>query len=1342
MSDSDLNSRSNSKKKKQLNKQKKSKKSIINKKNIKKNSQIEPDDIYEISNLINRFNLLFLEDKAKLTEKKLIEFTKSYLFYISDDSNDNSLNYKTFIVFILKLCGLEIDIENKDEAKKFLNIQSSSCTDQDIINNLVVNCKLRTMKFKLNSLSFSLNSIADVIYNSFEIIREKEFEKFKNFIIVMLKLSSNRYRKLRYVSCIILSRIFELLYNEISKTKKIVKEKSKLEEKSQNSISKGTLTLLKNKIEILNEIIILLKEKFIIKKISDISKDIRLMIADTLFKVSKKHFVLLFQDYKLIKFFPYFLNDPSSNIKLKYLSLLLEELSELCRDENEEEKNKEDNNDENEENNIFESQKLINKNIKNIDEDEESLKIIVKILSITRDAILSICIKEEKILARTGIKIIELLSYQKILEPKTVHQLLPHLFNPENGIRTLVSRIVVSYILNFENENDDDEKHINSIKDVRYLVEFNYKLSDNENQMVEIIVDDLFNCLNIFKDFQIFFDFIEQELNSSNCQLNFIYNALLIIKYSINKIQMKIDNSMINLININDDFINLFVKKITLFLKKFRVPIFENAIQNNQIKILNVCLELFDNLKIYKANNTFNFSFDSIKEIIKELISSFFINTSTFGEIEINNKDENDMFNMSYNNEIPLFEKLCNNILNAILSILNNKELIEFFEYCQNNLIEEFVYGNNEDKESLKSKFISIIKKEIIQSKIYTKLKIANINLSECIDLLNPNLNINFYILFTQFNYMLIHFPKIFNEEINLTEFTSVIIKILSLNLNLLPSNNKIFFNFKFNKLLLTLIETLHIHLFSKEEEIISLNTSKDKNEENNSLIDYCNLRNDIYNLFFSILQMDYKEENLLYNNNILILKTKTIGIFLDSLIFVCSENIINENLKFKVTPEIENLLTEFISNNFIKFFLDYNKYLKNNNEVENLSNDWTQDNPKKERKSMSYTNNSIFNNECTIKTYCLKIIVEKFSRLLLLNFSIFKYVDLSCLYFETFFLIQHMHSIESISNYTLETIMEKEIQHYINLKNNNPNNKNYITIIIFFLTKITMKIFNEKSLLFTNEQINLLYEDKIEMIGRFLNIYSKILKRLKNKYKEHNVFDKDKLFYSNFILNGMSFALENKIPNKIDSKITDIENVYFLEFIKMFLKINIFFDDEDIKKCIIAYLRMSKNIELTDGINMKHIKYMEKFKNYLLNKGKVVLAYNKEENDNENDNENKENENNDEEQNENEDIEINDNKDSKTKKENKTEDLNELEGDDDLNDNLEKDEKQYEIFKNNEDDEINTSLKKKKEKKQNKKKSKNNKKRNYNEVIKEEDENNEDKINIKKKMKNNELLN
>ena len=96
----------------------------------------------------------------------------------------------------------------------------------------------------------------------------------------MLKLSTNRYRKLSYISCIIFSKIFDKLYNEKA----------------------------------------------------------------FCFSFSRFH--------KLIKFFPYFLNEPCSNIKLKYLSLLLEELIVLCGDENEKEKNKEDNNDGNEEYNI------------------------------------------------------------------------------------------------------------------------------------------------------------------------------------------------------------------------------------------------------------------------------------------------------------------------------------------------------------------------------------------------------------------------------------------------------------------------------------------------------------------------------------------------------------------------------------------------------------------------------------------------------------------------------------------------------------------------------------------------------------------------------------------------------------------------------------------------------------------------------------------------------------------------------------------------------------------------------------------------------------------------------
>ena len=95
---------------------------------------------------------------------------------------------------------------------------------------------------------------------------------------------------------------------------------------------------------------------------------------------------------------------------------------------------------------------------------------------------------------------------------------------------------------------------------------------------------------------------------------------------------------------------------------------------------------------------------------------------------------------------------------------------------------------------------------------------------------------------------------------------------------------------------------------------------------------------------------------------------------------------------------------------------------------------------------------------------------------------------------------------------------------------------------------------------------------------------------------------------------------METKVPNPEDNTITDIENVYFLEFIKMYLKTNLFLNEADIKNLIIAYLKLAKKIETTDNMNINHIKFMEKFKSYLLNKGKVIIS--KDEKENEDDNE------------------------------------------------------------------------------------------------------------------------
>ena len=72
--------------------------------------------------------------------------------------------------------------------------------------------------------------------------------------------------------------------------------------------------------------------------------------------------------------------------------------------------------------------------------------IIIDILNRTKSTILSICVKEDSFLAKSGIKILELLSKQNILETKTVNNLLLHLFNNEPKIRALISKITINYI--------------------------------------------------------------------------------------------------------------------------------------------------------------------------------------------------------------------------------------------------------------------------------------------------------------------------------------------------------------------------------------------------------------------------------------------------------------------------------------------------------------------------------------------------------------------------------------------------------------------------------------------------------------------------------------------------------------------------------------------------------------------------------------------------------------------------------------------------------------------------------------------------------------------------------
>jgi hypothetical protein len=244
--------------------------------------------------------------------------------------------------------------------------------------------------------------------------------------------------------------------------------------------------------------------------------------------------------------------------------------------------------------------------------------------------------------------------------------------------------------------------------------------------------------------------------------------------------------------------------------------------------------------------------------------------------------------------------------------------------------------------------------------------------------------------------------------------------------------------------------------------------------------------------------------------------------------------------------------------------------------------------------------------------------LAEKFSRLILLNFSMFKFVDFCCIFFESFFLLKFQKIIENISKLTLEILMEKQIEFFELQKNN--ENLFEMHILLFYLCKITIKIFNNKSNLF--EKIDLKFEDKIEMIQNYLNFYKKVSKKKKLNNFNKDFIEYEKNFYENFILNGISFALEKKsveIDENNGKKIINLENVFFLEIVKIYLKSNLYLKEIDIKNIIVAFLKLTKNIELTEGINLKHLKVIENFKSYVLNKAKVVVNENEEEKLNEN---------------------------------------------------------------------------------------------------------------------------
>ena len=421
---------------------------------------------------------------------------------------------------------------------------------------------------------------------------------------------------------------------------------------------------------------------------------------------------------------------------------------------------------------------------------------------------------------------------------------------------------------------------------------------------------------------------------------------------------------------------------------------------------------------------------------------------------------------------------------------------------------------------------------------------------------------------------------------------------------------------------------------------------------------------------------------------------------------------LVNE-LKYDLIPNLMSIFYIFVRNNFIRFLWD--DYIENenilNNGENNDNNDEEESTNKKSKSKKKEDKKEIFLANYKLQIFILKIFAEKFSRLLLVNFRTFLNEPLCLLYFETFFLLPQCSIIQQIINYTMETLMTKEINQYIkytsekeekNKDNNNADNNNVTTnedgkifLILYYMNKVILRIFNNDSQLYNDENnpipFDITYEQKLDMCQRYLNTYIKIQKKLKTKYGKDKpyIIEKDKIPYENYILNGIAFALDKS--NVINNYIC-LENVYFLDFIRMYIKNGIFVDEQMIHDIIITYIKLAKKWEITENMNLMHIRFMEKFKSYILNKGHMKIVENK-----------------------------------------KEEEKNDEDGE-----NKEKDEEEEEAENNNNEDadDEEKEKEKKSKKKKGRKKSNKKKKRTHNEIIKEENEEDEPKPSFRKTKK------
>ena len=972
----------------------------------------------------------------------------------------------------------------------------------------------------------------------------------KTLILNLLQFSLIKYRKIRHVACLIINTFFRNFIEESDNNKKLLQ---RISETKQLTITKLVGSSDPSiKLNRINEFLNILRDKFIILRLSDVDQNVRKVICDLLTKTCKNYFADIFKG-KLPNYYKFFLSDTDNKIKVKYMDLLYERID------------------------------------KNLPEEEE---IIMKILSENRKIIINLCLNEKNTLAKPAIKIIEILSERKLLSDETVNSLLPHLFNSEGSIRSLITKVVLNTIFKFSSKNDKESNEIQEDEEIQFsfenfveVIEFIYRLTGNENNMISILVMNFYDQSDFLIHFDYYFKYmdilIKQEINNSmemNQPANLIITTVIkTLIFSISELQKRINSSLEKeqiLISKNEEFINLFCINIYQIL---------NALMVEDLENLNEILNLFENFIIFDQNLV-KFDQRCFMDIIQSLQKAFFLN---YGFKNI---------------KLDAYESLMEKLLKSINILQNNKSLVGL---------------NKEYKSSLEQLTTTFNQNFII---------LYNTEISKEADIGSLNFQ-KIYSVYVQF-YSLLKYNNLSNSNFAISDAMFFLVKIL-----VYCSQNYIQLIERSN---LDLIEHLLLIALNIGNEIVYIEFNKYLNLSSNPNLDvysyggrikeYVKNRTDYLKFIHNLIQIIDESNKSIYFS-MLKIKTRGVCILLEIYIYSTSERLREipscSELYYEIPNLIANILEEFLRSNFIKFFDESAKLINDKQEDENR-----EANQKEEEKSVdsdedeNENDNNMDNNENKKKIdeeeemikrrkneefgilfTNFKLICESFSKLLILNLGIFKYKALCSIYFESFFLIRMPIIIRNITEIVIERIIDKEVENYreqiAQAKINNPMN-----IIIYFLTKTTIKLFMNKIPLLNYREIE--FQQKYEMVKNLFKSYFDIISKLKKKDKE--MLKKDKFFFTNFIYNSLTMAIENTEEIKEDDKpVVHLNHIKIIEILEILIKKKLFFDENDYKLILGSFIKMTENIYNIDNLYYKDFTILEKMKKLLINKSKLI---------------------------------------------------------------------------------------------------------------------------------------